>query len=126
MNMYALIERAKETDLDAAIATANQWVTTARPVIKAMFALEDAEWDLRRNCDDATGGEAVTILRKPCHALRELVDGIRDNFLCDVVPSHVGFTDDDPRWDERDEFIDQVGRGVTSVAEAIRIVGDEM
>ena len=126
MNMYSLIEATKQTDLDAAIASANQWLVSARPVIKAMFALEDAEWSLRRECDDQVGGEAVTILRKPRHELRELVDGIRDNFLCDVTPSHVGFGDDDPRWDERDEFIDEVGRVVISVAEAIRIVGDEM
>lgn len=123
----ALLLDREQAKLDEAIASANQWLVTARPVIKAMFAIEDAEWDIRQACDDRTGQEVLPILRKPVRELRELVDGIRDNFLCDVTPSHAGLADDDADgWDARDAFIDEVGRSVLSVDAAIKLVGDEM
>jgi hypothetical protein len=75
---------------------ASQWAIAARPLIKAMFAIEDITFDVRNACDDRTWDEARSILARPQRELCELLDGMRENFICDALPPHPGGLSTDP------------------------------
>jgi hypothetical protein len=124
MGMHALVIDRQEADLDDAVLAANLWVAAARPIIKAMFALEDVQWDIRHGCDDRTGREGASILAKPVCELRQMIDGIRDDFLCDHGRPNVR---DIPEELEAEilAFNDELAERTLSVAGAIKLVGDE-
>lgn len=124
MGMHALVIDRQEADLDEAVLAANLWVAAARPIIKAMFALEDLEWDIRQGCDDRTGREGLSILAEPQREFRKLIDGIRDDFLADNSRSWSSDISED-RADEIDAFNDELSSRVLSSDGAIKLVGDE-
>ncbi|MFK4794919.1 hypothetical protein [Sphingobium sp. ZW T5_29] len=107
-----------------AIAKANQWVVTAKPVIRAWFALDDIAGDLFE-ADQRTRDEARGLLRKPRDEMYRMIEGIRDDFRCD----HVMYASDDAdeaEWDRVEEFNDELDRGMASVAAAIKQVEAEL
>lgn len=124
MGMHALVIDRQEADLDDAIAAANLWVSAARPIIKAMFAIEDLEFEVRRDCDDRTAREGLMILAEPQREFRKLIDGIRDDFLCDHGRPNVR---DIPEELEAEilAFNDELAERTLSVDGAIKLVGDE-
>lgn len=129
--------------MDAAVAHANQWVDTARPIIKAMLLIEDAPdyavlkalvdpaipsrrdamSDRQRLATD-TWREARGIIRQAREDLFEMLDGIRDSYLCDDRQGWVtGMSDDEA--EAVDAFNDELDRLVVSVDAAVKLVGDE-
>lgn len=104
----------------AAIEQANLWTVAAAPIVKAIFALEDADDLVLRGCDERTAREARSILAKPQRELREMLAGIRDEFLADQLPPQPGPDASEAEWDARDEFHDEVCRDVTTVEGLIR------
>lgn len=119
-------------DLAQATERANGWVSIARPIIRAIFALEEIEHLLTRerftaekDSDSRTFKEATGYIAKPQRELREMLDGIRDDFLADEMPPQPSQGAPDSEWEARDEFSDALGESVTSVDQAIKIVTDE-
>lgn len=119
-------------DLSEAAERANKWIDVARPIIKAIFALEEVEHLLTRerltvekDSDSRTFKEAAGYIAKPQRELHEMLDGIRDDFLCDEMPPQPPSDADDQAWQDRDEWHDALGESVTSVGQAIKIVTDE-
>lgn len=110
----------KPQTLDEAIAAASLWTVSAAPVVKAIFALEDVSWDLLRGCDDQTGAEAANEVGKALKGLRDMLPGIRDNFLCDQMPPQPASTAPDSEWQERDDFQDDVERSTISVVSFVK------
>jgi hypothetical protein len=118
--------------LTEATERANKWLDVARPIIKAMFALEDVESELRqqayrseRKHDQQTFRWASEDVAKPQRALYSMLDGIRDDFLCDECPPQPSQDADEQAWQDRDEWTDALAESVTSVEGAIKIVTDE-
>lgn len=124
MGMHTLVIDRQEADLDDAILAANNWVAAARPIIKAMFALQDVEWDIRQSCDDRTKSEAREILAKPQDRLRSLIDGIRDDFIADNCRRWTRDMSDE-QSELVDAFNDELGSRTLSADGAIKLVGDE-
>lgn len=120
--MNALTHRqfTQAVTLADAIAAASLWTLAARPVVQAMFALDDVDWTLAQGCDRSTYGEAKDIIAKPRKQLLELVEGIRDNFLSDQLPPQPSPDAPDSEWDARDEFQAEVEAGVPTVAAFVR------
>lgn len=132
------ITLTRPMDLSAATERANRWLDTARPIIKAMCALEDAidehllpaiaeargnrRWDAPRTPGERTYDEAEGYINKGRDQLFEMLDGIRDSFLADELPP-APFGDDEQAWTDRDEFSDALGGVVTSVDAAINQIG---
>lgn len=119
-------------DLAQATERANKWVDVARPIIKAMFALDEAEHLLRREghsaerqSDARTFKEAAGEVSRSQRDLNDMLDGIRDDFLCDEMPPAPSSEADEQAWADRDEWHDALGEAVTSVDQAIKIVTDE-
>jgi hypothetical protein len=121
-----LLEATKPVPFDddgalaTAIAQANLWTAAAAPIVKAIFALEDAEYEVRAGCDARTWDEVRPILGKPQRELREMLDGIRDNFLSDQMLPQPSRDASDDAWDARDAFQDELERSVTTVDALIR------
>lgn len=118
-------------DLAVAAERANRWLDIARPIIKAIFALEDIEhlltrerFTAERDGDSRTFKEAAGYIAAPQRELHEMLAGIRDDFLCDEMPPQPQ-TDDEQAWQDRDEWTDALGESVTTVEGAIKIVTDE-
>lgn len=106
---------------EQAVEQANLWTVTARPIVKALFLLEDAEYEIRHGCDARTWDEARPILSAPRRELREMLEGLRENAICDVLPRHPDVeTGTDAEWDAMEAFDEQVRREVTSVAALIK------
>ena len=131
MNMFATI--AVPTD-HAKVAACNAWVDEARPIIVAMFALEDANGDLftaqmtargHRRYDEPTEPgerscmEARDYIEKARACLFDMLDGIRDNYLCD---ERAGAQDDDTAQDAADDFNDWLDDETLSVKAAVDLV----
>jgi len=127
-------------DLTTTTAAVNEtFLTTARPIILAMFAVEDAISPVttarladplgyvaysKRSPQSHAWEEAQNATSKAYDALRDIVEGIRENALCDAYAA----TPDDATDDEADaidEFNDDLRRSVMTVEAAIRMVGDE-
>lgn len=114
---------AAQRPVSDAIEAANHWIVTARPVIEAYLRLDEIEGDLRRQCDERTAGSAYPIAYKAGRALFEVIEGVREEFVCDH--SRSGLTEmTDAEWEEVEEFNDELCRSVVSVQHAIKIVGD--
>lgn len=109
-----------QPDIATAVEKANLWTVTAAPIVKAIFALEDADSEVLRGCDLRTAREARAILGKPQRELREMLVGIRDEFLADQLPPQPSADAPEAEWDARDEFADAVAVAVISVDALIR------
>jgi len=116
------------------ITAANEWVQHATPIIRAYYALEDVSLnnDICANHygkDSASKQrtsdyrEAQGYVTKAQDALYDMLDGIRDNFICD---HSAGYAYNAPEADvaAADEFNEELGRSVVSVEAAVRVVGD--
>lgn len=119
-------------DLSEATERASKWIDVARPIIKAMFAVDDVESELRqqayrsdREHDQRTYRWAAEDVAKSQRALHGMLDGIRDDFLCDECPTQPSQDADEQTWADRDEWNDALGEAVTSVEQAVKIVTDE-
>lgn len=133
MNMFATI--AVPTH-HAKVMACNAWVDEARPIIVAMFALEDAQGDLftaqmnargnRRYNEPTQPGErtfmeARDYVETARTNLFEMLDGIRDNYLCDERQSCL--VEMMPQQAEAvDEFNDWLDDEVISVKAAVDLV----
>lgn len=116
----------------------NKWVDHARPIIKAMFLLDDAADQLLVEALCATHRsihhtapetwqernyrEARAEVAGAGRALYDMLDGIRDNFICDECCG-VGDTDDET--EAADAYNDWLRAETITVDQAIRIVTDE-
>lgn len=115
----------------------NKWVDHARPIIKAMFAVDDAARPVTVAWLDADRGrkfrdplswqqrdydEAKGYIETARKALFDMLDGIRDNFICDECCG-VGDTDDET--EAADAYNDWLRAETIAVDQAIRIVTDE-
>jgi hypothetical protein len=116
----------------------NKWVDAARPIIKAFFVLDDAaQWPLveaagkeregRRWSDPATYlerdyREAQDYIKVAAKSLFEMLDGIRDSFICD---ERCGLQDSDIAQEAADEFNDWLSDETLSVDAAVALVTAE-
>jgi uncharacterized protein YfaT (DUF1175 family) len=130
--MNILATRNRLPDLTEAAERASKWVDLARPIIKAMFALEEVENDLRQQAyrsdskrDQQTYRWVAEDVAKPQRALFSMLDGIRDDYLCDECPQQPSQFADEQAWADRDEWNDALAESVTTVEQAINIVTAE-
>ena len=106
---------------EQAVEQANLWTVTARPIVKAIWHIEDAECEVRQGCDDRTWSEVRPILSASRRDLREMLDGLRENAICDVLPRHPDVeTGTDEEWEAQEAFDEQVRREVTTVDALIK------
>lgn len=124
MNAISMTPPVAQT-LDEAITAASLWTVAAAPVVRAIFALEDVSWDLRRHCDDRTGEAASKEVGKALSELRDLLAGIRSDFVCDQLPPQPARDAPDSEWQERDEFQDDVEGSTISVATFVKQMEQE-
>jgi hypothetical protein len=136
--------------IDQAIERANDWVRVARPIIKACFLMDDAHLELSRaRLDDPKGfasygqmspaardwAEADRHIDRCREELNGMLEGIRDNALCDERMS--GPQESEPAdpiarqvwdnaWVDTEEFNDQLDRDVMSISAAIKLVENEL
>lgn len=131
-----------EAKLAAAVAEASGWVRVATPVIKAMFALDDTQGDLRAAGYDFRGGrnwnapkrqeervmdEAEGYVDEARIKLYEMIDGIRDDFRCDALHSYPQPNgNDEDEWDAYEAFTEELDRQLPTVASVIKRIGDEL
>lgn len=99
------------------LANANQWVDAARPIIRAMFDIEDIA--LHGLEGEQTRREARGYLSDAYRGLEGMLDGIRDEFLCDERMSW------NPLMGDReaaraDEFNDWLDETTISTSAAIK------
>lgn len=110
--------------LPLAVERANKWVDAAKPIILAMFALEETGDGLFAMEDRRLCEEARDHIEKARKRLFDMLDGIRDNFRCDHAhPQPEG--DDEAAWDACEEFNDALDRELISVSAAITKVQRE-
>jgi hypothetical protein len=85
MGMYALIEDARGKELADAIAAANEWQKAGRPIILAALKVLRADDDLSGLYADRPRDyhEAHDVVVRASDSLFEMLEGIRDDFLCD-------------------------------------------
>jgi hypothetical protein len=131
-----------EAKLAAAVAEASGWVRVATPIIKAMFALDDAQADLRSAKYDFRGKkrwnepaayderamkEADDIVDEARLRLFEMLDGIRDDFRCDALHSFGEPADgDDDAWGAHEALVEEFDRQLPTVDAVVKQVGDAM
>ena len=126
MGMYSLIEDAGEQELSAAVEAANEWQNVGRPIILASLAVLRASDEIAplfehrrrdyREANDAIEAAQTTLL--------EMLEGIRDDFLCDQRKSWSRDLNDDEA-EMVDAFNDQLDDGVVSVRDLEKIVERE-
>jgi hypothetical protein len=124
--MYALIEDAREHELAEAVSAANEWQTVGRPIIMASLAVLRAADEISplfehrrreyREANDAIEAAQTTLL--------EMLDGIRDDFLCDQRKSWSRELSDD-HAEAVDAFNDQLEEAVVSVRDLEKVVERE-
>lgn len=119
MSAITIAQPAAQT-LDEAIAAASLWTVSAAPIVRAIFALQDVSWDLRRQCDDRTGDAASKEVGKALAELCGVLDGIRSDFVCDQLPPQPAPDAPDSEWQERDAFQDDVDGSTISVAAFVK------
>ena len=133
MNAISLAPPVAQT-LDEAVAAANLWTVTARPIVKAIFAVDDAAYPItHERLRDPHGYDSYTrmspaardwqaaqdIITKAKLALEDMLPGIRDNFMCDNYRS-TPLDATDAECDVIGEFNDDLEREVQSVAAFIK------
>lgn len=127
-------------NLPTTITTTNtEWLRIARPIIKALLAVDDAIYPVTTaRLADPKGytsysgmspaahawQEAQSVTSKAVDALNDILKGIRDNALCDAYADCPNDATDDEA-DAVDEFNDDLRKSVITVEAAVRMVGDE-
>jgi len=124
------------TALQTAITAANEWQAHALPIIRAYYVLEEVSL-LNDICANHYGKDTMSKQRtsdyreaqgyviKAQDALYGMLDGIRDNYLCDQRRSClVEMTED--QIDEVDRWNDEIDAAVIGVEAAVRAVGDAL
>lgn len=129
MNIADLAKPTVAQTLDQAIAAASLWTVTARPIVKAIFEIDDAAIGItKERLADPFGyvsymkmspaardwQEAQNIISKAKLALEDMLPGIRDSFLCDERRSTPLDASDD-ECDAIEEFNDELELSVLSV-----------
>jgi voltage-gated potassium channel Kch len=127
-------------DLTTTTETVNtEWLRIARPIILAMFAVEDAIHPVgtarladplgyvsygRMSPASHAWEEAQIVTSKAFLALKDILEGVRENALCDAF---VSTPDDatDTEADAIDDFNDDLRKSVVSVDGAVKMLGDE-
>lgn len=122
------------TTLQTAIAAADAWVQHATPIIRTYLALEDLDMG-KDICANHYGRDAISkqktldyreargYVQTAQASLYDMLDGIRDNYICDhSAPYPLDMSQDE--LDAADEFNEELGRCVVSVEAAVRVVGD--
>ena len=113
-------------DTDTAISAANGWALAGRPLVRALFALEDVQCELSQELDKRTWDEARPIITRPQRELREMLEGLRENFICDCLPPHPSSDTSQAEWDAYDEASDAIRNGVLSVDALIKQMAAEV
>jgi hypothetical protein len=126
MGMYALIEDTRQNDLAQAVKAANEWQSVGRPIILASLAILRADDELTplfehrrrdyREAHDAIEAAQTTLL--------EMLEGIRDDFLCDQRKSWNKSLSDEEA-EAADAFNDELNDAVVSVRDLEKIVERE-
>lgn len=112
MNMQSQIA---PLSIDIAIQRANQWQTVAKPIIAAMFALDDAACDVRQSTDRRTGEEARGYIMAAYERMKGMLDGIREEHRCDhCMELRSEMTE--PEGDAVEAFNDTLDAGMMTVA----------
>jgi hypothetical protein len=135
----ALSIETAERDLDAAVARADLWVGRAHAVIKAFFALEEIEsslrsegynsrdglhWNVPKTPVEHTMSDAIRLVSGPAAKMSDLVEAIRDEFICDESWVWATVTTEADE-DAGIAFNEALKDRVISVEAAVRSVGDE-
>ncbi|GHH09230.1 hypothetical protein GCM10008023_05620 [Sphingomonas glacialis] len=138
MNAISFAPPVAQT-LQEAIAAANLWTATARPIAKAMFALQDAQsdlvtarftargekrWNEPQAWDEYALKSASDEIDKPINELFGHIEGIRDSVMCDNYRS-LSFDASDEECDVVGVFNDDLDRSVLSVDAFVKQMGDE-
>jgi hypothetical protein len=127
MGMYALIEDTRNSELAAAVEAANEWQSVGRPIILASLVVLRAEDDLYalHKLDRMRDyHEACDTVVSAFQNLREMLEGIRDDFLCDQRKSWDSSLSDDDSEDV-DAFNDALSDEVVSVSDLEKVVERE-
>jgi hypothetical protein len=137
MGMYPLIEEQQQARLAEAVERASQWFEVARPVMAAMFAIEDAEIGLERLKDKARSdgnadlhllyAGAARELSKPADALFAMLDRVRKDHVDAALPVRPGAgtpEEIEAFEDEWDAFNDALSEEVVSIEAAIERAKD--
>jgi len=123
-------------DIQTAITAANEWQAHALPIIRAYYALEDVSLN-SDICANHYGKDAMSKQRtsdyreaqgyvtKAQDALYDMLDGIRDSFICDHSAGYA-YNAPEAEVDAADEFNEELARSVVSVEAAVRAVGDAL
>lgn len=122
----SLVRDQQEARAQAAVEAANKWVDAARPMFMAFFKLDDINDDLRwcraitdqNDYDERVGREAASYVWKAAKALREIITGIRDDFIADQSYKHPAQCATEEEWEERDRLADFIGEETISVDQA--------
>jgi hypothetical protein len=126
MGMYALVEDAREQELAAAVEAANEWQSVGRPIIKASLVVLRASDEIsplfeRRRRDYREANDAIEAAQT---TLLEMLEGIRDDFLCDQRKGWCRELSDDEA-EAVDAFNDELDAQVISVRDLEKIVERE-
>lgn len=120
-------------------ATNTAWLTTARPIIKAMHAVEDAIHPVttarladplgyvaytKRSAQSHAWEEAQGIVEGAVAELYKMLDGIRDNALCDAYVT-VDYDGAEDAIADQEALNEDLARGVIGVDAAVKMIGDE-
>jgi len=117
MGMYALIEDQQNAELAAAVEAANEWQKVGRPIIRASLAVSRASDEItqlfeHRRRDYHEASDAIEAAQT---TLLEMLEGIRDDFLCDQRKSWNNSLSDDEA-EAADAFNDALEEEVISVS----------
>jgi hypothetical protein len=114
-----LLRERAETLAETAAASANRWFEQARPIIQACLDLDEMEGNVRFLGDlpgaDSEGQEAASHVNGARESLFSMLDGIRDRFICDMMPPHPTSGSAEHEWDAYDELREYVESEVISV-----------
>lgn len=117
-----------------------EWLRIARPIIKALLAVDDAIYPVTTaRLGDPKGytsysgmspaahawQEAQSVVTKAVAELEGILEGIRDNALCDAYADCPNDATDDEA-DAIEEFNEDLRKSVVTVEAAVRMVGDEV
>jgi hypothetical protein len=124
--MYALIEDARQQELAAAVEAANEWQEVGRPIILASLAVLRAADEIsplseHRRRDYREANDAIEAAQT---TLVEMLDDIRDDFLCDQRKSFDPALGDE-EGEACDAFNDELEEAVVSVRDLEKIVERE-
>lgn len=104
-----------------AIAKANQWLITARPIIAAYYGLDQIDADLICGCDERTSRDARQPVERCMSKMLDLIEDIRSEAIADQW-WHASDNADEAEWDAVEEFNDALTAAVPTVAWALKNV----